>query len=313
MGDNTPARWCDHVFDPWRGCAKVSAGCANCWAAARATDNPAMLGLWGRKGTRVIAPPAAWLDPIAWNRRAELDGVRRRVLCANWADVFEDADTLPADALGAIRAARLALFDTIRRTPRLTWLLPTKRPKNIAPVLEHAARDRAGSQAGEWVEAWRRGCPPANVLLGVSVENQPAADARIPPLLAAPSAGRFVIYEPALGPINWSRFPTATDLWIIVGGEVGPYASPFDLTWAHDAIARCRQAAAPCFVKQLGRHPLLADAAASDSWPAGSRFGNHTGIARYDGRFALLRDAAGADPLEWPQSLRVREFPSAAP
>ena len=44
--------------------------------------------------------------------------------------------------------------------------------------------------------------PFPNVWLGVSVENQPHADERIPLLLQTPAAVRFISAEPLLGPVD---------------------------------------------------------------------------------------------------------------
>jgi protein gp37 len=50
--ENTKIGWCDHTFNPWRGCTKVSPGCANCYAEALSKRNPKVLGAWGRRGPR---------------------------------------------------------------------------------------------------------------------------------------------------------------------------------------------------------------------------------------------------------------------
>jgi protein gp37 len=130
--------------------------------------------------------------------------------------------------------------------------------------------------------------PLSNVWLGVSVEDQETADERIPFLLEAPAAVRYVSYEPALGPIDfrgWMR-PRGLD-WVIVGGESGPGARPFALTWARSTVQACRQAGVPVFVKQLGSMPV-------------------------DDGGTILRsitDRKGGEPSEWPEDLRVREMP----
>ena len=65
MGSQTGVAWTDHTFNPWRGCTKVSAGCANCYAEALSKRSPAVLGEWGPTGqldggaATVLAPPAA--------------------------------------------------------------------------------------------------------------------------------------------------------------------------------------------------------------------------------------------------------------
>lgn len=76
--------------------------------------------------------------------------------------------------------------------------------------------------------------------------------------------------------------------WIIVGGESGPGARPFDLAWARSTIEQCRTAGVACFVKQLGAAPV--DPGNGLAWLA-------------------LRHRKGANPSEWPEDLRVREMP----
>ena len=83
--------------------------------------------------------------------------------------------------------------------------------------------------------------------------------------------------------------------WIVVGGESGPGARPFDLTWARSTIAQCRAAGVPVFVKQLG---------ANVREPAGLH-PTHRWVAK-------LKSHKGNDPTEWPGDLRVREWPADA-
>ena len=135
---------------------------------------------------------------------------------------------------------RHGMWNLIRETPWLDWLLVTKRPENFARMLP---------------EDWGRGY--ANVWLGVSVEDQNAADERIPHLLAAPAAVRFLSVEPMLGPISLrGTAPTAENThlpqlhWVIVGGESGPKARPCDVAWIRSIVQQCRAAKVPVFVKQ---------------------------------------------------------------
>lgn len=48
MAEQTKIQWCDHTFNPWRGCTKVSAGCKHCYAETQSKRNPSVLGVWGR-------------------------------------------------------------------------------------------------------------------------------------------------------------------------------------------------------------------------------------------------------------------------
>jgi protein gp37 len=72
MGENTTIEWCDHTFNPWRGCQKVAAGCANCYAEAQSKRNTGTLGVWGPNGTRVVAAESAWKQVERWERDAKM-------------------------------------------------------------------------------------------------------------------------------------------------------------------------------------------------------------------------------------------------
>ncbi|MCC6672148.1 MAG: DUF5131 family protein [Planctomycetes bacterium] len=177
--------------------------------------------------------------------------------------------------------------------------------------------------------------PLPNVWLGVSVEDQATADARIPLLLQTPAAIRFVSYEPALGPVNLTairrtraegfmrpldgRFNRLD--WVIVGGESGPKARPCDVEWIRSVVQQCKAAGTPCFVKQLGAHIITRndDGWEGDtprSWPMNTRFDEHIRGYREDYQGApvrvRLRCRKGGHPSEWPEDLRVRQWPEVA-
>lgn len=89
MAENSKIEWTDHTFNPWIGCTKVHAGCTNCYAEAD-FDKRKHFANWGPNGTRIVTTAANWKKPIAWNKQAHKDGIRRKVFCASLADVFED-------------------------------------------------------------------------------------------------------------------------------------------------------------------------------------------------------------------------------
>lgn len=86
--------------------------------------------------------------------------------------------------------------------------------------------------------------------------------------------------------------------WVIVGGESGPGARPFDVAWARSIVGQCQAAGVACFVKQLGSNPV-------ETNPA---LGGMIGRTAYP--LDRLRDRKGGTPDEWPEDLRVREMPS---
>lgn len=289
MGRETGIEWADHTFNPWRGCARVSEGCAACYAEAMARRNPAVLGTWGPDGLRPAAATAYWRQPVRWNEAAWDAGIRRRVFCGSLMDFWEDRADLD-DPRG--RTLRLAA-----ETLHLDWLLLTKRPANIRPLLSRmrAASGLAGSYPGrpnfvpwwDWLSSQE---PPRNWWFGCTVENVRRAEERIPALLAIPARVRFLSVEPLLEPLDLSRWLAAGGIhWVIVGGESdqgGARARPFDLTWAEEIVGQCRAAGVACFVKQLGSRPVV------------------DGLG-----FRGLGDKHGGDWDEWPDWLRVRELP----
>ncbi|MEQ8822619.1 MAG: phage Gp37/Gp68 family protein [Sumerlaeia bacterium] len=237
--ENTGIEWTDHTFNPWMGCEKVSAGCANCYAE-RDMDHRYGRVKWGPSGERVRTSASYWRKPIAWNKRAAAEGVRERVFCASLADVFEDRRELDY--------WRADLFDLIRRTPHLDWMLLTKRPECVRSLIDTGV---SGPQEEMEVDWQYDANPPANVWLGTSVEDQAAADTRVPALLKAPAALRFLSCEPLLGPVDLRPWLDGID-WVIVGGESGPAARPMHPGWARSLRDQCVAAGVPFLLKQWG-------------------------------------------------------------
>ena len=379
MAENSKIEWTTHTFNAIRGCTKVSPGCANCYAETLAGRNPSVLGMWGPKGTRVLASESQWRLPRKWDKEAQADRAaferamqearseydlvgpyeRPRVFTASLSDVFEDwsgpirnADAQDcficdecrrwehtgdfaclcgsdfAPRLLTLDDVRRRLFETIDATPDLDWLVLTKRPENVLrmmtpPIFDHDGWN--GTLAGYWHQI---GKPRENVWLGVSVENQAAADERIPTLLSIPAKVRFLSVEPLLGPVNlrahltcgidadeWEGHPKPSGRsnlhWVIVGGESGPGARPCHLSWIRSIVKQCRDADVACFVKQLGANVVSANDDVVE-WFDDVGHLELTTELRVQGaveRVIGFNDKKGGDMGEWPQDLRVREFP----
>lgn len=289
MAENSKIEWCDHTFNPWTGCTKVSPGCDHCYAEGWAKRSG--LVKWGAGQERRRTSADYWRQPVKWNRIAERDGVRRRVFCASLADVFDNQ--VPVEW-------RSDLWRVVRETPSLDWLLLTKRPQNIAKMLP-------GPIA---TTLW----PWPNVWLGTTVENQEEADRRIPHLLAVPAAVRFLSCEPLLGPVDLDGWlpgdsacegcddgtpprcnrldiprqeqcpdnravfdyrehgphdadgaPASISVhrvsvdWVIAGGESGPGKRPMDLSGIRSLRDQCAAAGVPFFGKQDNKVRPLPD------------------------------------------------------
>jgi protein gp37 len=133
--------WCDHTFNPWWGCARVSPGCRFCYAERDARRYGHQV--WGRHGPRRLLSEANWRLPLRWDRDAERAGVPALVFCASMADVFEDHPQ--------VVESRQRLWRLIEDTPHLRWLLLTKRPENVPAMVPR-------SWAGAWPEqVWLAG------------------------------------------------------------------------------------------------------------------------------------------------------------
>jgi protein gp37 len=322
MSDTTAIEWATHTFNPWEGCTKISPGCANCYAEAR---NKRFSGgaNWGKGKPRRRTSAANWRNPIIWNRQGGVgnipfDGTRPRVfpsLC-DWLD-----DDVPIEWLADF-------LKLIHDTPNLDWLLLTKRPENFVRRMDAVSSygetigqpDTRLEEDGAWFASKWHNTPPANVWLGTSVEDQTRADARIPALLKIPATVRFLSVEPLLGPVNLPSHLGRVDApgcishgdlsdwidWVILGGESGPVARPCNVEWIRDLARQCQAAGVPCFVKQLGS---LAIGKQSDQ-----RFPFNHGATLLDKSSGtsklILEHPKGGDPAEWPEDLRVREFPN---
>ena len=92
--------------------------------------------------------------------------------------------------------------------------------------------------------------PLSNLWLGVSIEDQAAADERVPHLLSIPAVVHFVSAEPLLGPVDMSGWLRTNKIWTIVGGESGPNFRPMNMEWARSLRDQCVAAGSPFFMKQ---------------------------------------------------------------
>lgn len=224
MGENSAISWTDATFNPWIGCTRVSPGCDHCYAAR---DNGRRKwvggGDWG-PGLRRRTSAANWRLPLRWDRQAAENGKPLRVFCASLADVFDNE--VPDEW-------RLDLFDLIRRTPNLRWMLLTKRIGNAAKMLPR------------W---WAAGGFD-HVGLMATMVNQEEWDRDIGKLMELPAAWRGVSIEPMLGPV---LIGDARPDWIITGGESGPERRPLAQSWVRSMQAQCEAAGIAYHHKQNG-------------------------------------------------------------
>jgi protein gp37 len=239
----TSISWCDYTFNVWWGCFKVSPGCTNCYANTfdrrvhgKKSDH------WERTGSRRFMSPDYWEQPLKWNRDAEAAGVRKKVFCGSMCDWLEQHPD--PDINRAMDAYRGRLFELIKATPWLDWLLLTKR-------IDQAARYLPWMAVGD---GWMGGTPWPNVWIGSTVESAEQED-RINVLRELRAVVRFLSCEPLLGLIE------PIDLrgihWLIAGAESGHRARACDVEWLRALRDQCRAAGTAFFLKQaVWRQPV---------------------------------------------------------
>jgi len=188
------------------------------------------------------------------------------------------------------------VFAVMALAPQHVFQVLTKRPERMAEYFVAAPSHRTmevirgmerfvGKDAdhqGRGLTAHLQGqshlLPLSNVWLGTSVENQAAAEERIPHLLRTPAAVRWVSCEPLLGAVDldafWGRYdhrpsyayyrtaygitdPRPIEIepgihWVVAGGESGPGARPMHPEWARSLRDQCQEAGVPFHFKQWG-------------------------------------------------------------
>jgi protein gp37 len=309
-------------------CEKLSPGCKNCYSSSF-QPRFGMPQFQDQRGDKDIEH---WLDV------SKLQEVLRRRKPTKWfwcdmTDMF--GSWVPIEHIALC-------FATMAATSWHTHQVLTKRPDRMRDVVRQLYAndgelllDSADQNTG-WLSACHIGqdewtWPLPNVWLGTSAEDQPRLDKRVPALLETPAAVRFISAEPLLeglqldvlrvddfaslnaltGETSYAgrgsqpghtaqRYRRGLD-WVIVGGESGAGARALNVAWLESIVDQCRTAGTAVFVKQLGAKPGFK--------PDGSLQSFH----HEEGGLLIkrLNDRKGGDMSEWPESLRVREFPEA--
>ena len=303
--------------------------------------------------------PEALDKPLRWRKP-------RMVLVNNMSDLFHEA--VPFEFIDRV-------FAVMALTPQHTYQVLTKRPERMAEYFSlrefveiiadmRAMASCSDTLAGDVARAYANDTlatngntrmgpfkpprlpwkwPLPNVWLGTSIEDQAAAEKRIPHLLRCPAAVRFLSCEPLLelldledylGSHEDPKFWAAKERgesgwckihWVIAGGESGTDARPCDpvhLDWLRD---RCLLHGTPFFLKQIGARPVIDHSDSEDWLVEWAKSKPHTLVSIADGKpceeydsdgmwadamvHVRLRDRKGGNPQEWPEDLRVREMP----
>lgn len=318
MSEKSNIQWTDGTHNFWRGCTKISPGCQQCYAESLVTTR--LNGEWGKGKPRVMSKD--FDAPLRWNKKpwacicgnfyancqagvpicpdCGVECHRRRVFSLSLGDIGDPEVPFQwfNDAMVVVEKSKDIIFQLL-----------TKRPDEFAKRWEKVCR--------HWMR--QEFSLPENVWLGVSCENQEMADKRIPELLQIPAKVHFISAEPLLGPIDfhYSAFNGAYSLsgmagldWVIVGGESGPKARPCNVEWIRSIVRQCRIAECPVFVKQLRSNPVLDPGKLEDvdmKWNPITKLGR---VGNEHTLAPVLKDKKGGDMNEWPEDLRIRQFPN---
>ena len=234
MADRSKIEWTEATWNPVTGCTQVSPGCAHCYAKTFAERFRGVARHPYEMGFDLTLRPERIEQPLSWSRP-------RTIFVNSMSDLFHEA--IPLSYVNRV-------FEVMVAAHWHTFQVLTKRSERL--------RELAG--ALPW---------PANVWMGVSVENQRWTP-RIDDLRAVPAAIRFLSCEPLLSTLDLDL----RDIdWVIAGGESGPGARPMNLDWARSVRDQCLASQTPFFFKQWGMHN-----------ESGTRLGKHATGRLLDGR-----------------------------
>lgn len=256
---DTKIEWAKKVWNPTTGCTHASAGCDHCYAV-RLTKRLAAMGQGKYQG--LINPGKehfngvvnTWDDeltkPLRWKKPTQ-------IFVNSMSDLFHKG--VPFEFVDKV-------FAVMALCPQHTFMVLTKRADRMEEYITQADTEQLHwlgrykilglSHFGERV-TW----PLPNVLLGISVENQKAADERHHHLARLHDQGwtTFWSAEPLIGEVSISQACRSRDLfgseglsWVICGGESGMGARPMHPEWARSLRDQCQSYGISYFFKQWG-------------------------------------------------------------
>ena len=225
MGDHSKSEWTEATWNPVVGCTVHTAGCTNCYAMRLAHRLAAM----GQKNyqdvTRMSGGRAKWTGKIrCLPSSLDIPGrwkTGRLIFVNSMSDLFHE--DVPEEFI-------LDVFNVMQSTPRHTYQILTKRSDRLK-------------------EIWDRLPWPANVWMGVSVENS-EVKFRIDDLRNVGASTKFLSLEPLIGPLGELNLQGID--WVITGGESGPHARPMEANWVREIRDQCTASGTAFHFKQWG-------------------------------------------------------------
>jgi len=222
--NTTSISWTDKTWNPVRGCDKISAGCQHCYAYAFAERFRGVPRHPFEQGFGLRLVPEKLAEPIRLRKPS-------MIFVNSTSDLFHEG--VPAAYIRQIA-------DVMMQTPRHTFQVLTKRSERMRELLNSPDFQDVAEATNVW---W-----------GVSCEDKKSGVPRIEHLRQAQVRNRFVSAEPLLECLGDVMLQGIH--WLIVGGESGCKARPFDCAWAENIQRQCIEQGVAFFMKQLGARPV---------------------------------------------------------
>jgi protein gp37 len=262
---STKIEWATETWNPIRTadggyhCTKVSEGCQHCYAE-RMNKRFGNGKPFDDTPTEFVLNQKQLEKPLHWKKP-------RRIFVQSMGDLFHE--DVPFCFIEEI-------FCAMEEADWHVFMVLTKRPERMFSFIDWYLRRSSDDSVGFQHKL------PEHIWLGVTAENQQAADERIPILLQTPAATvRFVSVEPMLGTVDLTQIDIGGNVWInsltgdcksyhpyggmwkitesknkldwvICGGETGPGARPMHPDWVRDLRDQCVRTGVPFFFKQWG-------------------------------------------------------------
>lgn len=234
---NTKIPWCDKRWNVVTGCTPISKGCDNCYAKRMAYRMQGRFGYPKNEPFSVTFHPNRLPLPLKWKKP-------KKIFVNSMGDLFHKDVQFHW---------LLRILEIIKNCPQHTFIILTKRPKKMKKQLETLYSFLMSID--ENIQIF------PNLWLGVTCENQKAADEQIPILLDIPTNVKFVSCEPLLEKVDLHK-PYGQGVgkllidyldWVICGAETGKGARYMDPYWAFDLQQQCQEANVPFFMKQFSK------------------------------------------------------------
>ena len=214
MAENSKIEWTESTWNPVTGCAKISDGCANCYAEKLALRLKEMGQKKYSNGFNITLHPETINEPLKWKKP-------RMVFVCSMSDLFHK--DIPDYFI-------LKVFETMNNAGRHIFQVLTKRPQRLFEIRNEI----------NWTD---------NIWIGTTVESEKYAY-RIKYIKDIPARIKFLSLEPLLSPV--SNISLDGIDWVIVGGESGPVSRPVKKEWITDIKDKCEDNGIPFFFKQWG-------------------------------------------------------------